>query len=246
MTDTLKGRFNIPIKVVQEAKKLEQTARIELWDIDMTKNGGQILRLCNFVNERGGNLVWKGNTYDRYPIQGEGFSFSNEGAATRPRLNIANLMGLVTSTIAQNDLIVGATVIRRIVYGRHLDAANFYNGNAEADTTQEVVQAFVVERITSLTNEAASFELVVPSETTGSKLPNRRVIANLCVWTYGDPDTCGYNRNTSTVWWDDNDNKVNSRVSDVCGKRLTSCRLRHGTDNPLPYGGFPAADKVNR
>lgn len=30
---------------------------------------------------------------------------------------------------------------------------------------------------------------------------------------------------------------------DICGKRLTSCKLRFGENNPLPFGGFPGVSR---
>lgn len=32
-------------------------------------------------------------------------------------------------------------------------------------------------------------------------------------------------------------------IDDRCGKRLTSCKLRFGENNPLPFGGFPGASR---
>jgi lambda family phage minor tail protein L len=31
---------------------------------------------------------------------------------------------------------------------------------------------------------------------------------------------------------------------DKCGKRLQSCKLRFGANNPISFGGFPAAALV--
>ena len=47
---------------------------------------------------------------------------------------------------------------------------------------------------------------------------------------------CGY---TGTDYWTANDEEVSSASSDVCGKRLTSCKLRFGSTAELPYGSFP-------
>lgn len=41
------------------------------------------------------------------------------------------------------------------------------------------------------------------------------------------------------VSFNENDQPQASLASDICGKRLTSCRLRFGTYSPLPYGSFP-------
>jgi lambda family phage minor tail protein L len=40
---------------------------------------------------------------------------------------------------------------------------------------------------------------------------------------------------------DENDVIVTDAAKDRCGGRLTSCKLRFGESNPLPYGSFPAA-----
>jgi len=42
-----------------------------------------------------------------------------------------------------------------------------------------------------------------------------------------------------TTWIDTNDQPVYSASSDQCGKRLTSCEARFGTNKTLPFGGFP-------
>ncbi|APC20854.1 hypothetical protein BME99_10860 [Pseudomonas protegens] len=40
---------------------------------------------------------------------------------------------------------------------------------------------------------------------------------------------------------DENDIIVTDASKDKCGGRLSSCKLRFGENNPLPYGSFPAA-----
>ncbi|MEN5093994.1 hypothetical protein ABE458_25200 [Pseudomonas protegens] len=40
---------------------------------------------------------------------------------------------------------------------------------------------------------------------------------------------------------DENDIIVTDASQDKCGGRLSSCKLRFGQNNPLPYGSFPAA-----
>lgn len=231
---------NIPQLTAQEVEKLEISARVELWELDLRRNGGNLLRFCNQPNEKQQPVVWKGQTYQTYPIQGEGFSFKTEGAMDRPTLVVANLHGLVTSALAQDDFLIGATVTRRLVHAKFLDAVNFTNGNPYANPQQEVVQYFILERVVSLTHEFATFELTIPSETTGARLPNRRVIANLCVWQYRK-GACTYSGGACA---DENDRPTNDINQDKCGKRLSSCRMRFGNE-PLPFGGFPAADKVN-
>jgi lambda family phage minor tail protein L len=41
------------------------------------------------------------------------------------------------------------------------------------------------------------------------------------------------------VYFDENDNGVSNPASDVCGKRLSSCKARFGTNSVLNFGSFP-------
>ncbi|EBC2998363.1 phage minor tail protein L, partial [Salmonella enterica] len=54
---------------------------------------------------------------------------NGKGAAARPSLKVSNLYGMVTGMVEDLHSLVGATVIRRIVYARFLDAVNFQSGN---------------------------------------------------------------------------------------------------------------------
>jgi len=69
----------------------------------------------------------------------------------------------------------------------------------------------------------------------GVRAPKRQCIANICQWVYRSTE-CGY---TGTNYFDTNDVPVASSANDVCGKRLTSCKLRFGATAELPYGSFP-------
>ncbi len=92
--------------------------------------------------------------------------------------------------------LVGATVVRRRVYARFLDAVNFVAGNPEADPEQELTDRWVVEQMSSLTAMTASFVLATPTETDGALFPGRIMLANTCMWTYRS-DECGY---TGGLW----------------------------------------------
>ncbi|MGG8873408.1 phage minor tail protein L, partial [Escherichia coli] len=70
---------------------------------------------------------------------------------------------------------VGATVVRRRVYARFLDAVNFVAGNPEADP--ELSDRWVVEQMSELTAMTASFVLATPTETDGALFPGRIMLA---------------------------------------------------------------------
>ena len=71
----------------------------------------------------------------------------------------------------------------------------------------------------------------------GVQLPRRYIVQNVCPFKYRGTE-CAY---TGTSYFDANDNPVGSAGLDVCGKRLSSCQARFGTNKPLSFGGFPAA-----
>lgn len=113
-----------------ELAKLEQDALIELWDIDLTRltsvrgKQGIMYRLHNGVNSYGNAVVWKGQTYEPYPIKGTGFEVSAKGTSNRPSLSLSNLFGLVTGLVNEFDDCLDAVVTRRQVYANHLDPIN--------------------------------------------------------------------------------------------------------------------------
>ena len=77
-----------------------------------------------------GEIVWAGNSYQRFPVKAEGFAFQ-KGMLPRTTLTISNALGTITAilaavnaTTAGNDL-TGATVTRIRTLARFIDAVNF-------------------------------------------------------------------------------------------------------------------------
>ncbi|ENB4443324.1 phage minor tail protein L, partial [Escherichia coli] len=105
---------------------------------DLTAQGGERYFFCNELNEKGEPVTWQGREYQAYPIEGSGFEMNGKGSSARPSLTVSNLFGLVTGMAEDLQSLVGATVVRRRVYARFLDAVNFVAGNPEADPEQEL------------------------------------------------------------------------------------------------------------
>lgn len=224
----------------QEITKLEQDVLLELFDIDMTTFGGEEYHFCNQTNELGQAVVWQGVPYQPYPIQADGFELKSEGASNRPNITLSNIYGLVTGVVENYQGGIGAKVTRRQVYAKHLDAVNFADGNPNADPNAQLVSRFVIERYSALTNQSATFELAVPSETDGAVLPKRIIVANTCNWAYRG-DGCGY---TGHAVADEYDQPTNDPKKDKCSKCLQGCRARFGANAVLPFGGFVGVDKL--
>ena len=224
-----------------DLRKVVQGAEVELWEIDLTKMGGDRYWFCNEVNEQGQSITWQGRLYQAYPCQGDGFDWSGQGPSNRPKLVLANLTGLVTGLCEDYEELAGALVTRRLVEAKYLDAVNFTNGNPHADPTKEMMVArYFIERLTDLSQDASVFELCLPSETDGLLIPARVALTNSCAWVYRDAN-CGY---TGPVVADAKDQPTTDPKKDGCAKRVGSCKLRQGENSPLTFGGFPTANKL--
>ena len=130
-----------------------------------------------------GEVVWAGNSYQRFPIEADGFAFQ-KGQIPRPTLTISNALGTITSilltvneTTTGNDL-TGATVTRIRTLAKFLDAVNFAGGvnpygtpDPNAEFPQEI---YSIDRKASETRDAVSFELAAPIDLAGVRAPKRQ------------------------------------------------------------------------
>jgi lambda family phage minor tail protein L len=164
---------------------------------------------------------------------------SSNGQLPRPTLRVSNITGTITLLVLSYDDLLGAKITRKRTMAKYLDAVNFPGGvNPDADDTAEFADdVFFIDRKSTETRDVVEFELAAAFDLSGVQLPRRQIIQNVCVWRYKGTE-CGY---SGTNYFNANDESVGSSGLDVCGKRLTSCKLRFGENNPLPFGSFPSA-----
>jgi lambda family phage minor tail protein L len=228
-----------PEAITVEIQKLEPSAIVEMFEVDATAFGGDMLRFHAGTNQLRQNLVWQGETYSPFPIQASGFDYSGNGQLPRPKLAVANVTGAITLLVLTYDDLLGAKVTRKRTLLKYLDAVNFPGGtNPTADPAAEFGdEIFFVDRKTSENRDIVEFELAAAFDVAGVRLPRRQVIQNVCTWKYRGGE-CGY---TGTAYFNADDQSVATVGLDVCGKRLSSCKARFGANEPLPFGSFPAA-----
>ena len=130
-----------------------------------------------------GEIVWAGNSYQRFPIKAEVFAF-RQGQLPRPTLTVSNALGTITAillsvntTTAGNDL-TGATVTRIRTLARFLDAVNFpgdINPYGTPDNTAEFPQEiYKIDRKSAENREVVQFELASVFDLAGIRAPNRQ------------------------------------------------------------------------
>lgn len=225
-----------------DVQKLNPGKIIEMFELDLTTLGDDILRWHSGVNFVGDNLVWNGETYTRYPVEAKGFERNSKGTLPKPKLKVANVTGLIGAIARSLDDMVGAKLIRRRTFSRYLDAVNFPGGvNPEADPNCAFAEEiWFVDRKSAENGLFLEFELASAFDVRGKKLPGRQCIQNVCTWGYRSAE-CGYAGGPVA---DRNDVPTANPADDLCGKRLGSCKLRFGEFAPLPFGGFPGVGLI--
>jgi lambda family phage minor tail protein L len=228
--------------VYEDLSVLAPNAIIELFQLELVPvlhDSSDIYYFHAGVNAAvSGNIVFAGDTYVRLPIEVTGFEFSSSGSLPRPTLTVSNLGGELSAVLLDvnsftpgNDL-GGAIVTRIRTLKKYLD------GEATADPfatgPQEI---WYIDRKSAETRDAVQWELASKFDLAGIFLPKRQLIANVCQWQYRSAE-CSY---TGSNYFDINNNVVGTLAADRCGKRLSSCNLRFGDTNPLPFGSFPGA-----
>lgn len=226
----------------QELQSLSPSAVIELFEMDITPYGGPYLYFHPGTNNLTSAIVWAGKTYDAIPMQVQGFEYTGKGQLPRPTLTISNINGAISAYLLQYGDLANVRVIRRRTLAKFLDAANFpgdYNPTADP-TAAFPADIYTMDRKASETPVQVTFELAAALDLQGVQLPRRQVIQNLCTWKYRGPE-CGW----TGGYYDFND-KPTTQANDQCGKRLTSCQCRFGSNAGLPFGAFPGAGLVKR
>lgn len=193
------------------------------WKIDMSAIGGSILYLSPSVNSKGSGVVWQGQTYNPFPMDGSGFEVTSQGQLPRPTVTVSALDGALGAAIATLDDLVGAVVTRKRVLAKYLDAANWNGGSPTADPTAGYEDdIWVIDQKTSESFDVITFQLSAASDFQGLKIPSRQIQTSTCPWAYKGTE-CGYAGALTT-----------------CAHTLADCRAHHPT-GPLPFGGFPGA-----
>ena len=148
--------------VVSDLQSINPSAIIELFTLTTTAALHGSATTHRFHNgtslKDNGEIVWAGDTYQRFPIQAEGFAFQ-KGQLPRPKMTVSNagtiagsgiisaILLSVNETTAGNDL-TGATVTRIRTLAKFIDDANFADVTTTTTSTQTVADPSDAETVT--------------------------------------------------------------------------------------------------
>lgn len=227
--------------ITLDDQKLEPGALIQLIELDGESRGMGVLRY--HAHQQSTPIIWKGQSYVPRPFETSGFGRSVEGNNSSPMLKISNIDGLITALCIQFQHLCGIKLTVRQTYAKYLDAANFPEGNPDANTLERLDISFI-NQPTSIGRQEVVFALAPPTAVKGQMLPGGQIM-NRCEWClwgeYRGPD-CNY---TGINMFDLDGNPVDDPALDRCGGRPSDCEKRHGKGNPLPYGGAPGASLID-
>tara|TARA_R100000734_G_scaffold16707_1_gene12829 strand:- start:1330 stop:1905 length:576 start_codon:yes stop_codon:yes gene_type:complete len=172
---------------VSDLQSINPGAIIELFTLtlDSTLHGSSTVhRFHNGSNMNlNGNIVWAGNSYEKFPIQCEGFDFGSTGTLPRPTISVSNIFGTITAllqaanqTTVGNDL-NGTKLVRIRTLAKFLDAVNF-EGNTNPygtpDPTAEFPQEiYFLDRKITENRDLVQWEAISALDLVNVKLPKR-------------------------------------------------------------------------
>lgn len=228
-------------------------ALVSLFQLDLRPVGGDILYFSTSLDKQGSpagytEVVLDGEAYTFYPILVKGFEKRMDGPAPRPSMSISNVNNLVTQLMRQHGNLIRAKLTRIRTLAQYLD------GGLTPDPSQ-IMQpdVFIVSRKAAHNKISVEFELRSALDLEGTMIP-KRVVLRTCsartrIW---DPVAEDFVYDTSVMqcpftgsdYFDEQDQIVGLPTQERFSKTLACCENRF-PGQPLPFHGFPAADKVS-
>lgn len=226
------------------AQSLQPGEFVSLFLLDATSVGGTVMP---FVQSKNGAspVVFAGVSYTGVDCEFTGLETTGVGALPNPRFRIANTDGVYQNVLNTVGDLTGCKLERRRTFARYLDGQPTANPGAFYGPDE-----FRIERLVAENPVYIEFELSATIDQEGKMLPGRQVIRDTClsryrVWNGSSFDyskvQCPY---TGSTYFDINDQVVAGAANDKPSRRISCCRARFGANNPLPFGGFPGAERV--
>ena len=226
-------------------------ALVHLYIVDLSVLGGGITRWADSSNDTSA-IVFNGDTYTPLRIEADGFEWSGKGSIPTPTIRIFPTDGIKAAMIAYKDFI-GAKITRIKTFSRFLD------GQPDADPNQKFAdEVYYFEQKTLFNKNSVEWSLSSTLDQEGVELPKKRVLKDVCELVYRVYDDsvspasftytavvdggCPYN---GASYFDVEGNSVTIDL-DKCGKRLSECKRRFGSNATLPFGGFPGVTNFRR
>tara|TARA_R100001510_G_scaffold54523_1_gene57336 strand:+ start:2121 stop:2975 length:855 start_codon:yes stop_codon:yes gene_type:complete len=131
------------------------------------------------------NIIWQNNKYTRMPCEASGFKYSGKGTLPRPTITFSNLLGSISSILADTNLITPfidmqtAKVTRIRTLAKFLDAENFpsnVNPFGTPDPLTEMPrEVYFIDKKSLENRDVVQFELISSFDLSGVGAPKKLV-----------------------------------------------------------------------
>jgi lambda family phage minor tail protein L len=175
--------------IEQDVRSSWHDAIVELFELDasmITKNANDVFYFTSDIFPDGTKIIWKGQTYEPFPITATGFETTTKGTIPQPELTVANVLGTLAPITSDYDDLIGAKIVRRRTLGKYLD-----NGKSPNNLEEFPSDTYFIERKTSETSLSITWQLSNKIDLEGLQLPRRVITQNYCLWKYRSSE-CSY------------------------------------------------------
>jgi lambda family phage minor tail protein L len=226
------------------SQSLAPDALVCLFTLDATNLGAGVLRFTN-MTDNGAKVSFGGNEYEPIPFETSGWEITSKGSLPRPSLSLSMNSVVVSSLIRNYDDGIGAWVYRIRTFARFLDGHAQPDGNAHFP-----IDIYRVERKVDETKGYIKWELASVLDLEGVQIPRRQILRDVCTHIYRRWNGSSFDYSAATCPYV-GANKfthlgeaTTNGAEDVCGKRLSDCKLRFGENGELPTRAFPGVARV--
>jgi lambda family phage minor tail protein L len=216
--------------IVADLQKLSLDAEIYLFSLSGF-NPLSPFESFNFSNCLG--VTFNGVPYVAIAAQITGLSYTSEGSLPRPKLEVADPDGIITSIAYLYGGLEGATLEIKSTLKRYLD-----NGATPDPTALRITDSYQIsQKIREVPGTGIEYELSSSIDVTEEYLPGRLAV-NKCTAIYRNADTgCPY---ADPRMFNLNNRPTLNERADRCSKTIQGCEARFGKNAVLPWNGIPS------
>ena len=175
--------------IKQDVRSSWHDAIVELFELDIsviTNNANDKFYFTSDIFPDGTKIIWKGQTYEPFPITATGFETTTRGTIPQPEFTVANVLGTLAPITSAFDDLIGGKIIRRRTLSKYLD-----NGISPNPSEEFPLDIYYIERKTSETSLSITWQLSNKIDLEGLQLPRRVITQNYCLWKYRSSE-CSY------------------------------------------------------
>lgn len=222
----------------RDLENLTIGAQVELYTFDIRAQyplaSPGLFYFTNTKDAYGADIKFNGITYTAIPIQASGFEQSATGGLPTPQVSLANVNYGMSTLCQQYADFRGCILTRIVTLEDYIDTGKTPNAFAIRST-----DVFKIAQKVEESPQIVTFKLLSALDLENVQIPRGTIQANFCIATYRNAESgCPYAGGAVSDYLDA---PTANLLLDDCGHRLSSCKMRFGAIETIPYNAFPGA-----